>query len=65
MSDGNFNRSLLPHGGYQSGVRAGRAAERTRAVEVLGTLLAEEMPHLAEDDRVELVRKFKERLSNT
>lgn len=63
MSDGNFNRSLLPHGGYQSGVRAGRAAERTRAAEIFNALLTEEMPRLAPEERAELVSKFKERLT--
>lgn len=34
MSDGNFNRNLLPYHNYQSGLRAGRAQARTKALEV-------------------------------
>ena len=32
MSDGNFNRNLLPYRDFQSGVRAGRAQMRTAAL---------------------------------
>ena len=39
MSDGNFNRSLLPHGNFATGVRVGRAAERAVCVEVFAKLL--------------------------
>ena len=60
MSDGNINRALLPHGGYASGVRAGQAAERKRAVEALGRALGEVMPALGGPERDALIRRFKE-----
>lgn len=41
MSDGNFNRNLLPYRSYASGVRAGRAAQLQRAVKLLEAMLAE------------------------
>lgn len=63
MSDGNFNRALLPHGGYASGVRAGQATERTRAAEALGRLLSEAMPALSADERSKLIKRYKEILS--
>ncbi|MBP3228521.1 MAG: hypothetical protein J6M53_07075 [Bacteroidaceae bacterium] len=39
MSDGNYNRNLLPYRDYQSGFRAGRAQTLTRALETLRALL--------------------------
>ena len=63
MSDGNFNRALLPHGGYASGVRAGQAAERKRAVEVLSRLLEETFPTLAEEERLHIIKRFKEMIA--
>ena len=63
MSDGNFNRALLPHGGYASGVRAGQAAERKRAVEVLSRLLEERFPALAEEERLHIIKRFKEMIA--
>lgn len=63
VSDGNFNRALLPHGGYASGVRAGEAAERIRAAKTLERLLAEVMPDMADAERNAMVRRFKELLT--
>ena len=63
MSDGNFNRALLPHGGYASGVRAGQAAERKRSVSVLERLLEEKFPELKEEERLQVVRRFKEMIA--
>ena len=60
MSDGNFNRALLPHGGYASGVRAGQAAERKRSAEVLKRLLEEKFPELTEEEKLQLIKRFKE-----
>lgn len=39
MSDGNYNRNLLPYHNYQSGLRAGQAAMRHRAVEAFARFL--------------------------
>lgn len=33
MSDGNYNRSLLPHTPYQSGMKTGKAMAKMKAVE--------------------------------
>ena len=35
MSDGNFNRSLLPHTPYHSGLQAGKAMARMQAIPTL------------------------------
>lgn len=63
MSDGNFNRALLPHTDYQSGVRAGRAAERTLAIETLKDVLAEQLPRLEEDELDRVVSEFRLKLA--
>lgn len=33
MSDGNFNRSLLPSHSFQSGLRTGKAVMKTKALQ--------------------------------
>lgn len=38
MSDGNFNRSLLPHTPYHSGLQAGKAMARMQAIETFKML---------------------------
>ena len=58
MSDGNYNRNLLPYRDYQSGVRAGRATMRTRAMEKLRELLKN--TELTEEQQAELLREFHE-----
>ena len=60
MSDGNFNRALLPHGGYASGVRAGQASERKRSAVVLARLLEERFPELTEEEKLQVLKRFKE-----
>lgn len=39
MSDGNFNTQLLSHGGFSSGVRAGEARMKQRALKHLREVL--------------------------
>ncbi|RHP64186.1 hypothetical protein [Bacteroides sp. OF04-15BH] len=39
MSDGNFNRNLLPYTPYQSGMKAGKAMARMKALEAFKTYL--------------------------
>lgn len=39
MSDGNYNRNLLPYHQYASGLRAGRAQMHTRALKAFETWL--------------------------
>ena len=63
MSDGNFNRALLPHGGYASGVRAGQAAERKRSAVVLACLLEEKYPELTDEERLQVLKRFKEMMA--
>ena len=46
MSDGNFNRSLLPYNNYQSGLRAGKAQMRKIAVDAFRSWLTKEHPDM-------------------
>lgn len=50
MSDGNFNRSLLPHTPYHSGLQTGKAKARMKAVEAFREILGEEQPPLSPDE---------------
>ena len=52
MSDGNFNRSLLPHTDFQSGVRVGRMAMKTQAEEAFREVM-DEMPLETSDEVIE------------
>lgn len=61
MSDGNFNTKLLAPGGFASGVRAGEARMKQRALQALQALLAAQTA-LSETDRQELYADFKQRL---
>ena len=62
MSDGNFNRSMLPSNSYQSGVRAGRSQMRIKAIQLLEALLQEELATSDEAKRAELLLLFRQRL---
>ncbi|MDD4761354.1 MAG: hypothetical protein WCR53_06510 [Bacteroidaceae bacterium] len=57
MSDGNFNRALLPRTDFQSGVRAGKAAARTIAEEAFNLTLEEVFSSITEEQK-ETARKF-------
>ena len=58
MVCGNFNRALLPHTPYASGLKMGRAQMRKRAVEGLRVLLSERCGELGADVREALVEDF-------
>jgi len=50
MSDGNFNRSLLPHTPYSSGLHTGKAMARMKAAEVFSEWLRDYQPDLSDED---------------
>lgn len=58
MSDGNFNRALLPKNELAAGLRAGRAQMRARAEVALRQLLTERFPLLNEAEHEELITRF-------
>ena len=64
MSDGNFNRQLLPHNDLSSGLRAGKAQMRQRALQALHTLLTNHFPQLSDEEIAQLETEFADKLRN-
>lgn len=62
MSDGNFNRALLPHTPYQSGLVIGRMQMRSKAEETLKDILEERFPNISLEQRKEIIDIFREKL---
>ena len=62
MSDGNFNRNLLPYNNYQSGNRAGRAQMKKIALDAFVEWCADSFPNLDDDARRDMFLKFKRML---
>ncbi|MBP3775137.1 MAG: hypothetical protein ILA34_07295 [Bacteroidaceae bacterium] len=60
MSDGNFNRALLPANSYRSGMKVGASMERRRCEAALLKALESCMTDPAERERI--YRAFQERL---
>lgn len=58
MSDGNFNRSLLPHTPYASGMRAGKQITKMQAVEVFRDTLTRLCPTLSDEERKAEIERF-------
>ncbi len=63
MSDGNFNRSLLPHTPYHSGLQTGKAMAKMKATEVFRKFLCQEFPSLSPAEVDEKTDRFKRMLS--
>lgn len=64
MSDGNFNTKLLAPGGYASGVRAGEARMKQRALKIF-TELASETFGESSSMTEQLQHTFKKRLDES
>lgn len=62
MSDGNFNRALLPHTPYASGLKAGKAIARMKAVEIFEEWLRQECSGLTEAEVRDQVEAFRANL---
>lgn len=63
MSDGNFNRALLPHTPYASGMKTGKAIARMKAMEAFTEWLQTEQPSLSEEEREAKTEAFRKLLS--
>ncbi len=63
MSDGNFNRALLPHTPFQSGLQAGRAQGRMHALEAFKEYLTKFCPNLDEGQFFSQLENFRQLLS--
>lgn len=60
MSDGNYNKNLLPYRDYQSGYRAGSIRMKVKAKTVLKELL--EKSSMAAEETEKLLQDFSESL---
>ncbi|MCR5312492.1 MAG: hypothetical protein K6E54_02380 [Bacteroidaceae bacterium] len=58
MSDGNFNRQLLPKTELSSGLRAGKAQMRAKAEQAFATILDEDFSTITDEQRKQLTDKF-------
>ena len=63
MSDGNFNRSLLPHTPYQSGLQAGKSMCRMHALDAFRDYLRTFHPDLDDTRFIEHLERFRQLLS--
>lgn len=64
MSDGNFNRQLLPKTELSSGLRAGKAQMRTKAEKAFATLLCDYFTDMSDEQKRMLTDKFSNMLRN-
>ena len=63
MSDGNFNRSLLPKGELSAGIKVGKAQMRAKAVEAFVHILAkDELSFLSDELKQQLENEFRQAL---
>ena len=58
MSDGNFNRALLPQTPYASGIKMGRQQMKVKAAEAFKDLLAERLSGLNAEEQADLLKDF-------
>ena len=64
MSDGNFNRALLPHTPFQSGLQAGKSLCRMQAIEAFKDYLKHFQPDLDDNHFLEQLERFRQFLSS-
>ena len=62
MSDGNFNRALLPSTPYRSGMKMGQQQMRGKAIAAFQKLIKERFPELKEEELQELIEAFRRRV---
>ncbi|MBO4397653.1 MAG: hypothetical protein J5805_03865 [Bacteroidaceae bacterium] len=62
MSDGNFNRALLPKNELSAGIRAGKAQMRTKAYKALEEVLKTYFPEISSEKETEIKQKFSDLL---
>ncbi len=60
MSDGNFNRQLLPPNSYRSGLQVGRQQMRQKALDALSEILASSS--LGEEEKERMLSEMRARL---
>ncbi len=62
MSDGNFNRALLPSTPYRSGMKMAQQQMRSKALKAFRNILKGKFPTLSDEELMALEKDFKERI---
>lgn len=62
MSDGNFNRALLPKGELSAGIREGKAQMRTKAQRAFAKTLTQFLPEMNAERMAEMESFFMQEL---
>lgn len=62
MSDGNFNRALLPSTPYRSGVKMGQQQMKAKTIELLKQTLAEHLPTLSPEEADAICQALRNKL---
>ena len=62
MSDGNFNRALLPSTPYRSGIKMGKQQAKAQAVDVLQHILDTTQPPLTDEQKEAIRYNFEREL---
>jgi len=62
MSDGNFNRALLPSTPYRSGVRMGQQQTKAKAIDVLHQAMDQAEPPLSQEQKETISKYFEKEL---
>lgn len=62
MSDGNFNRALLPSTPYRSGIKMGQQQLRAKADMVLPQMLKEKFPTMTDEELHNFMTEFRKRM---
>lgn len=62
MSDGNFNRALLPSTPYASGIKMGKQQMKVKAVTAFRDTIKEKFPILTDEELNDIVTSFSARL---
>lgn len=58
MSDGNFNRALLPKNELSAGIRVGKAQMRTKAEQAFLETIDHFLPNLSSEKKQEMKEDF-------
>ena len=64
MSDGNFNRALLPSTPYRSGIRMGQQQTKAKAMEAWHIAVEKAEPPLSKEQKEAIVSNFERNLSS-
>lgn len=62
MSDGNFNRTLLPSTPIASGIKMGKQQMKAKAITAFKDTIKEKFPTLTDEELMDIVTSFSSKL---